>query len=162
MWNPFIWDPSCEGNLQNLNGWFLSNAQEEYSKGKELMRTCEDDVDMSKCEGYCVSTTAPSAMDKWVTSVHFKSLTAVIIITRSGFSKDCNCCRESGYRERTITLQSCYDQVRLRCVPRCHQMSWRCSGRPQDRVRERGQHAGHHQGAQRLQVLQVRLSPALD
>ena len=31
---------------------------------------------------------------------------------RSGFSKDCNCCRESGYRERTITLQSCYDQVR--------------------------------------------------
>ena len=28
------------------------------------MRTCEDDVDMSKCEGYCVSTTTPSAMDR--------------------------------------------------------------------------------------------------
>ena len=28
---------------------------------------------------------------------------------RSGFSKDCNCCRESGYKERTITLRSCYD-----------------------------------------------------
>ena len=38
--------------------------QEEYTKGKELVRTCEDDVDMSKCEGYCVSTTTPSAMDK--------------------------------------------------------------------------------------------------
>ena len=40
------------------------SLQEEYTKGKELVRTCEDDVDMSKCEGYCVSTTTPSAMDK--------------------------------------------------------------------------------------------------
>ena len=76
------------------------------------MRTCEDDVDMSKCEGYCVSTTTPSAMDKLSWSLE---AIMIIIITRSGFSKDCNCCRESGYRERTITLQSCYDQVRLGC-----------------------------------------------
>ena len=40
------------------------HVKEEYTKGKELVRTCEDDVDMSKCDGYCVSTTTPSAMDK--------------------------------------------------------------------------------------------------
>ena len=31
-------------------------------------------------------------------------------IFRSGFSKDCKCCRESGYAERTLTLKNCYDQ----------------------------------------------------
>merc|ERR1712029_143284 len=36
-------------------------VKEEYTKGKELVRTCEDDIDVSKCDGYCVSTTTPSA-----------------------------------------------------------------------------------------------------
>merc|ERR1719481_1720393 len=43
-------------------------------------------------ESSCVSSTQPSAME------------------RSGFKKDCKCCRESSYKERTITLNSCYDQ----------------------------------------------------
>merc|ERR1712002_661746 len=67
-------------------------TKEEYNKAKELMRTCEEDVELNKCEGSCASGTQPSAME------------------RSGFTKDCKCCREGSYRERTITLHSCYDQ----------------------------------------------------
>jgi len=67
-------------------------TKEEFSKAKELMRTCEEDVEINKCEGSCVSTTMPSAMEK------------------SGFSKDCKCCRESSYNEKTLTLHNCYDQ----------------------------------------------------
>ncbi|XP_023325678.1 partner of bursicon [Eurytemora carolleeae] len=67
-------------------------TKEEYSKSKELMRTCEEDVQINKCEGTCASGTQPSAMD------------------RSGFTKDCKCCREGGYRERIITLTKCFDQ----------------------------------------------------
>ena len=67
-------------------------VREEYSKGKELVRTCEDEVGLSKCEGSCVSTTTPSAME------------------RSGFSKSCSCCRETNYAEKTVTLHRCYDQ----------------------------------------------------
>ena len=70
----------------------LHLVKEEYSKGKELVRSCEDEVSMNKCEGSCVSTTRPSAME------------------RSGFSKDCSCCRESSYTEKTVTLQHCYDE----------------------------------------------------
>ena len=33
-----------------------------------------------------------------------------LFVSRSGFSKDCKCCRESAYSERTVTLQQCYDQ----------------------------------------------------
>ena len=29
---------------------------------------------------------------------------------RSGFTKDCKCCRETGYNERVVTLTKCYDQ----------------------------------------------------
>merc|ERR1711874_197368 len=71
-------------------------TKEEFSKAKELMRTCEEDVELAKCEGSCVSSTMPSAME------------------RSGFSKDCKCCREVGYNERVVTLHSCYDQDGVR------------------------------------------------
>merc|ERR1712115_534621 len=67
-------------------------TKEEFNKAKELMRTCEEDVELMKCEGACVSTTMPSAME------------------RSGFTKDCKCCRETGYNERVVTLTKCYDQ----------------------------------------------------
>ena len=29
---------------------------------------------------------------------------------RSGFTKDCKCCRETGYNEKVVTLRRCYDQ----------------------------------------------------
>merc|ERR1712228_1014407 len=59
-------------------------TKEEFSKSKELMRTCEEDVEINKCEGSCVSTTMPSAMEK------------------SGFSKDCKCCRETSYNREHL------------------------------------------------------------
>merc|ERR1712007_85253 len=49
-------------------------TKEEYGPTKELVRTCEEDVELAKCEGSCVSSTQPSAME------------------RSGFLKDCKCC----------------------------------------------------------------------
>ena len=39
-------------------------TKEEFSKAKELMRTCEEDVEINKCEGSCVPTTMPSAREK--------------------------------------------------------------------------------------------------
>merc|ERR1712111_81814 len=39
-------------------------TKEEFSKAKELMRTCEEDIELMKCEGSCVSSTMPSAMDR--------------------------------------------------------------------------------------------------
>ena len=84
---PADYENSCETVASTIH-----LVREEYTKGKELVRSCEDEVGLSKCEGYCVSTTAPSAME------------------RSGFSKDCSCCRETSYSERTVTLHHCYDQ----------------------------------------------------
>ena len=62
----------------------LHLVKEEYSKGKELVRSCEDEVSMNKCETRAMQ--------------------------RSEFSKDCSCCRESSYTEKTVTLQHCYDE----------------------------------------------------
>ena len=59
-----------EAILHNLESTCetLSNkihiTKEEFNKAKELMRTCEADVDLIKCEGSCVSTTMPSAMER--------------------------------------------------------------------------------------------------
>ena len=44
-------------------------TKEEFNKAKELMRTCEEDVELMKCEGACVSTTMPSAMERSVTFI---------------------------------------------------------------------------------------------
>ena len=81
------YEPSCSPVSSSIQV-----VKEEYSKGKELVRSCQDEVGLTKCEGSCVSTTTPSAME------------------RSGFSKDCSCCRETSYSERTVTLHHCYDQ----------------------------------------------------
>ena len=53
------YENSCETLLSKLR-----ITKDEYGKGKELLRSCEDDVSLNKCEGYCVSTTMPSAMEK--------------------------------------------------------------------------------------------------
>ena len=88
-------------------------TKEDYSKDKELMRTCEEDVEINKCEGSCVSTTMPSARDRYihiiiVTNTCFPKFTSKLC--RSGFTKDCKCCRESSYNEKMVTLSKCYDQ----------------------------------------------------
>ena len=32
-------------------------------------------------------------------------------MSRSGFRKDCKCCHESFYGEKTVTLRSCYNEA---------------------------------------------------
>lgn len=56
-----------------------------------MQRTCNGEVAVKKCEGYCNSQVQPS------------------VITQTGFLKECYCCRESYLRERLITLSHCYD-----------------------------------------------------
>ena len=53
------YESSCETLLSKIH-----ITKVEYGKGKEMLRTCEDDIELNKCEGYCVSTTQPSAMER--------------------------------------------------------------------------------------------------
>ena len=50
--------------MYRSTGTICVHVQEEYNKAKELMRTCEEDVELNKCEGSCASGTQPSAMDR--------------------------------------------------------------------------------------------------
>ena len=79
-------------------------------------------------------------------------------IYRSGFRKDCRCCRESSYRERSVTLTLCYDQdghkietgsmatlqviMTRACCTVLHNHSF---------------YSGHHQRAKWLQVFWLRV-----
>ena len=53
------YESSCETLLSKIH-----ITKVEYSKGKKMLRSCEDDIDLNKCEGYCISTTMPSAMER--------------------------------------------------------------------------------------------------
>ena len=55
--------PRLESTCDSLTNK-IHLTKEEFNKAKELMRTCEEDVELVKCEGACVSTTMPSAMDR--------------------------------------------------------------------------------------------------
>ncbi|XP_042891377.1 partner of bursicon-like [Penaeus japonicus] len=66
-------------------------AKEEFDDSGRLVRTCEEDLAVNKCEGACVSKVQPS------------------VNTPSGFLKDCRCCRETHLRARDVVLTHCYD-----------------------------------------------------
>ncbi|XP_001601162.2 partner of bursicon [Nasonia vitripennis] len=66
-------------------------TKDEYSETGKLFRTCSDEIQVSKCEGYCDSQVQPS------------------IVTSTGFTKECSCCREEFLEERTVYLNNCYD-----------------------------------------------------
>jgi hypothetical protein len=66
-------------------------TKDEYDRNSLLVRTCEESIAVSKCEGACASSTQPSALSS------------------RGFNKECHCCRESSYRQRQITLTHCYN-----------------------------------------------------
>ena len=57
--------PKLESTCETLANR-IHITKEEFNKAKELMRTCEEDIEMMKCEGSCVSSTMPSAMERWV------------------------------------------------------------------------------------------------
>ena len=54
-------------------------TKEEFSKAKELMRTCEEDVELAKCEGSCVSSTMPSAMERSSSHISYLMVEMIII-----------------------------------------------------------------------------------
>ncbi|XP_069179667.1 partner of bursicon [Procambarus clarkii] len=66
-------------------------AKEEFDEAGRVVRTCEEDLAVNKCEGECISKVQPS------------------VNTPSGFLKDCRCCRETHLRARDVTLTHCYD-----------------------------------------------------
>ena len=55
--------PKLESTCETMTNK-LHITKEEFNKAKELMRTCEEDIELVKCEGSCVSSTMPSAMDR--------------------------------------------------------------------------------------------------
>ncbi|CAO1316959.1 unnamed protein product [Diamesa hyperborea] len=70
--------------------------KEEYDELGRLQRTCDGEVTVNKCEGFCNSQIQPS------------------VITATGFLKECYCCRESFLRDRLVTLTHCYDPDGIR------------------------------------------------
>ncbi|KAF2367986.1 hypothetical protein FHG87_001270, partial [Trinorchestia longiramus] len=66
-------------------------TQDEHDDSGRMIRQCEEDVVVSKCEGSCQSKVQPS------------------VNTLSGFYKDCRCCRETSLRQREVVLTRCYD-----------------------------------------------------
>ena len=72
-------------------------TKEEFNKAKELMRTCEEDVELMKCEGACVSTTMPSAMERseYILSI-FGIFVNLLII---------ECIKFSGYKQMLSSIE---------------------------------------------------------
>ncbi|XP_063978645.1 partner of bursicon isoform X2 [Diachasmimorpha longicaudata] len=85
-------DDTCETLMSEIH-----ITKEEFDEGGILLRTCSDDLSVTKCEGFCNSQVQPS------------------IMTTTGFFKDCYCCRESYLKERSIVLHHCYspDGIKL-------------------------------------------------
>ncbi|EFN80833.1 Partner of bursicon [Harpegnathos saltator] len=73
-------------------------TKDEYDELTRLRRTCSGEISVSKCEGFCNSRMQPS------------------IVTTTGFSKECYCCRESYLKERPVILSQCYDADGIRLI----------------------------------------------
>ncbi|GAB1867212.1 Bursicon beta [Camponotus japonicus] len=86
-------DESCE-TLQSE----VRITKDEYDEIGRLRRTCSGDVSVTKCEGFCNSQVQPS------------------VITTTGFSKECYCCRESYLKERFVILNQCYDADGIKLI----------------------------------------------
>lgn len=86
-------DESCE-TLQSE----VHITKDEYDELGRLKRTCSGDISVTKCEGFCSSQVQPS------------------VVTATGFSKECYCCRESYLKERLVTLNQCYDADGMKLI----------------------------------------------
>ncbi|KAG5679351.1 hypothetical protein PVAND_008922 [Polypedilum vanderplanki] len=76
----------------------LHLIKEEYDELGRLQRTCDGEVTVNKCEGFCNSQVQPS------------------VITPTGFLKECYCCRESYLKDTLVTLSHCYDPDGIRLM----------------------------------------------
>ncbi|XP_008547494.1 partner of bursicon [Microplitis demolitor] len=79
-------DEDCETLMSEVH-----ITKDEYDNSGGLIRTCSDDVSVTKCEGYCNSQIQPS------------------VISSTGFVKECYCCRESYFKEKVVKLNHCYN-----------------------------------------------------
>ncbi|XP_071572717.1 partner of bursicon isoform X2 [Temnothorax nylanderi] len=86
-------DESCE-TLQSE----VRITKDEYDEIGRLRRTCSGDISVTKCEGFCNSQVQPS------------------VVTTTGFSKECYCCRESYLKERFVVLNQCYDADGIKLI----------------------------------------------
>lgn len=105
-------DENCETlpfQLHLIKGFFLKlkflefffrnfSPTESYDELGRLQRTCDGEVTVNKCEGFCNSQVQPS------------------VITPTGFLKECYCCRESFLKDRLVTLTHCYDPDGVRLM----------------------------------------------
>lgn len=82
--------------LNKVDWSFIELLTEEYDELGRLQRTCDGEVTVNKCEGFCSSQVQPS------------------VITPTGFLKECYCCRESYLKDRLVTLNHCYDPDGIR------------------------------------------------
>ncbi|KAI1292876.1 Partner of bursicon [Halotydeus destructor] len=76
-------------------------TKDELDDSGNVVRMCEGDISVTKCEGTCSSQLKPS------------------VGSPTGFHKHCFCCRESWMKQRTTQLIDCYtpDGVRLEDGP---------------------------------------------
>ncbi|KAI8421834.1 hypothetical protein MSG28_009781 [Choristoneura fumiferana] len=85
---------------RSFNFWsprfYGGTGTQEYDETGSLVRSCNGEVTVNKCEGMCSSQVHPS------------------IATVTGFSKECHCCRENFLRDRVVTLSHCYDSDGIR------------------------------------------------
>ncbi|XP_023227101.1 partner of bursicon-like [Centruroides sculpturatus] len=65
--------------------------KEEYDEVGSVVRSCSGDVLVTKCEGTCSSQVEPS------------------VVMPTGFTKSCQCCRETWMTQKETRLTDCYD-----------------------------------------------------
>ena len=127
--------PKLESTCETLANR-IHITKEEFNKAKELMRTCEEDIEMMKCEGSCVSSTMPSAMERWVgalwlvckvyvpgpgsrrTASAAARLDTMRRSLRSGgaTTRTASCCRGRSHRCRCHVSRVLYHPPRVTCV----------------------------------------------
>ncbi|XP_038045161.1 partner of bursicon-like [Patiria miniata] len=88
--------PSSAGRLQSTCavGTTSIRIQEEFvdEDGGEVVY-CRGTATVNKCEGTCISQSTPS------------------IVSPTGYSKDCSCCREERLVSQDVILTECYDSA---------------------------------------------------
>lgn len=81
-------------NKENKRMEIIRRMTVNYA-GSDREVNCIAMVNVTECDGVCVSQVAPSAR------------------RASGIEKNCRCCKEITMRTREITLEACYDGAEL-------------------------------------------------
>ncbi|CAG2170011.1 unnamed protein product, partial [Oppiella nova] len=82
--------PHVKGTCETLPSR-IKVTKEEHDQLGNVIRVCEGNIVVNKCEGTCLSHLKPS------------------ITTATGFLKECLCCRESHMKPKEVHLTDCFD-----------------------------------------------------